>query len=282
VWLFDAFASLFTMPTDEAHMQYFRMGLALACLLKFAVWFSHGAWERLEEGAFPRYDLSRRLGVRRAAFVAAAYRPILVIRPVAAALLLIGVWPKVAALVVMAGLLFELHYEYRSNTLFLTLMTGCLLVAGDPGTGLTVTHRLSDANTWAQTLVVLITIDVYWNSAWHKLRSEHYRSGLLLAQYVVFTARAQRKMPYREFFYPRWFMRSLGTGANEAIQRWRFLAKAVIVLEIVLPLGLLTPFLWPYAVALGIVMHAAFILLVPRHLLGFTIATVSSYIAFVP
>ncbi|MFI7129478.1 hypothetical protein ACIBQ1_27525 [Nonomuraea sp. NPDC050153] len=280
MWFFDAALSLFSTPTDEAHLQYFRMGLGLACLMKFAVWFTHGAWSRMAPGGFGRYDIECRLGARRAAFVAAMYRPVLCMRVIAAAFLVAGILPKAAAVVVMAGLLFELQYELRSNTIYLGMMVACMLVAGNLGEGFTVIHRMSDANTWAQFLVVLITIDLYWNSAWQKTRSTHFMSGLILAQYVGFTARAQERLRYREFYYPGVFLRLFGGGDETAVRRWRVIAVAVIVLELALPIGLLTPALFPYAAAAGVVMHLAFMILLPRHLIGFSLGTVSSYIAF--
>lgn len=280
MWLLDAVTSLFTTPTDEARLQYFRMGLGLACALKFAVALSHGGWSRLAPGGFARHDLDRRHGAPRAALVAGWYRPVLCLRLVAALALTTGVLPGAAALLVVGGLLFELLYEYRSNTVYLALMTACLLVAGNPGHGLHVVHRMSDANTWAQFLVVLITADLYWNSAWQKTRSVHYMSGLILAQYVHFTAKAQERLPYREFCYPRLFTRWLGAADESAVRRWRVLALAVIVIEVALPVALLVPPLRPYAVAVGVGMHAAFLLLLPRQLLGFSLATVFSYVAF--
>ena len=73
----------------------------------------------------------------------------------------------------------ELLYLENPNAVRYTLPTGtCLLLAGDLGHGLTIGHDPSTANTWAQCLIVLITTDIYWNSAWQKLRSPQFRSGL--------------------------------------------------------------------------------------------------------
>lgn len=73
-------------------------------------------------------------------------------------------------------------YLMRPNTVRYTLLTGvCLFVGGDLGHGLSIEHAPSAANTWALCLLVLITADIYWNSAWQKLRSDQFRSGLYLA-----------------------------------------------------------------------------------------------------
>lgn len=280
MWFFDAVTSVFTTHTDEARMQYFRIGLGVACVLKFVMSLTHGGWNRLASG-FTRHDLDTRHGPSRAALVVACYRPVLCVRLAAALLLTSGVAPKAAAVVVIAGLVFELTYEFRSNTVFLALMVGCVLVAGNLGDGVHVVHRMSAANTWAQFLVVLIVTDVYWNSAWQKTRSAHYMSGLILAQYVHFTAQAQRKLPFREFYYPRLFLRWFGGGDAVAMRRWRKVALLVIVVEVALPIALSLPATRPYAVAAGISMHAAFLLLLPRQLLGFSLGTMAGYVAFV-
>lgn len=261
-------------------MQYFRMGLGVACALKFVTSLTHGGWNRLAS-SFTRHDLDTRHGPRGAALVVACYRPVLCVRLAAALLLTAGVAPRAAAVVVIAGLLFELMYEFRSNTVFLALMVGCVLVAGNLGDGVHVVHRMSAANTWAQFLVVLIVTDVYWNSAWQKTRSVHYMSGLILAQYVHFTAQAQRKLPFREFYYPQPFLRWFGAGDAVAMRRWRKVALLVIIVEVALPITLSLPATRPYAIAAGISMHAAFLLLLPRQLLGFSLGTVSGYVAFV-
>jgi hypothetical protein len=53
---------------------------------------------------------------------------------------------------------------------------------------MTIEHTPSAANTWAQCLLVLVTTDIYGNSAWQKLRSPQFRTGLYLAQWMsVFT-----------------------------------------------------------------------------------------------
>jgi hypothetical protein len=220
-------------------------------------------------------------GASRAALIARWYQPILVLRTCAAAAYGLGLLPRVMGIVVIAGLLFETLYDYRFNCYYLALMVACTVIAGNPGYGLCIEHRLSSANTWAQFLVVLITIDLYWNSAWQKTRSRHFISGLILAQYLHFTAGIRHQVRYREFFYPEILVSLLGRGDARSIRRWRVLAAAVIVLEVALPIGLLVPELRPFAIGVGIVMHLAFTLLLPLQLFGFSLGTVASYWLFV-
>lgn len=280
MWWCDAVLSGFTTPTDEARIQLFRVLLGAACLAKFLIAPTHGGWSRLALGSFPRYGLARRFGLGRADLIGGAYRSVLCLRAVAAGAYLTGVLPRLAGLVVIGGLLFELTYAWRNNTIYLALLVGCTLLSGALGGGLAWRHRMSDANTWAQFLVVLVTIDLYWNSAWQKLRSRHFTSGLLLAQFSHFIGRVRGRLRYREFWYPVWVYRLLGRGDEPARRRWRVLSVAVIGLEMILPIGLLVPVMRPVAIASGIAMHACFTMLLPRQLVGFSVATVSTYLLF--
>lgn len=282
MWLFEAIGSAFDYPTDEARLQWFRIGLGIACLLKFLVALTHGQWDRLRPDSLGYYTLTRKYGARNAVLISWAYRPILVVRVAAAVLLLTGTWPKISALVIAAGLAYELLYAFRYNTIYLSLLSLALLPAGQLGTDLTPESVISAANTWSQFLVVLLTIDLYVNSAWQKLRSRHFTSGLLLAQFVHFVGRVRDRLPRKEFFYPNWVIRHLGALDDASVTRWRALSWIVIGLELTVPLALLVPGAYPYAVVAGLGMHAAFFCLLPRQLLGFSSATVASYVLFRP
>ncbi|WP_020556959.1 hypothetical protein [Embleya scabrispora] len=60
----------------------------------------------------------------------------------------------------------------------------------------------------------------------------------------------------------------------------RLVAGGAITLEVVLPPALLFSTTSPYAVAVGIAMHAAFTCLKPRQLVTFSGLTVGTYLAF--
>ncbi|WP_328504696.1 hypothetical protein OG828_47380 [Streptomyces sp. NBC_00457] len=158
------------------------------------------------------------------------------------------------------------------NAVRYTLLTGgSLLLADDLGHGMTIEHAPSTANTWAQCLLVLITTDIYWNSAWQKLRYPQFRTGLYLAQWVHDFTQVRQQLPYRrQFAVPGLVRRHMGNLTDRDVQRWRLIATAVIVAEIALPPALLVPATMPYAVAVGIGMHAAFTCLKPRQLITFS------------
>ena len=159
-------------------------------------------------------------------------------------------------------------------------MTGALLLAGHLGSGLVPEHRTSTSNTWAQCLAVVITTDLYWNSAWQKARSTQFRSGLYLAQWVHVFAQVKDQLPRGEHYIPGIALRHLGTLTPRSIRAWQLLSVTVIALEALLPPALMIGPTRTAAVAIGIGMHASFSCLKPRQLIAFSSITLGSYILF--
>ncbi|MGW9498202.1 hypothetical protein ACWG5P_28185 [Streptomyces prasinus] len=282
MWFFDALASGFQRPTDPGHLHCFRILFGTVCTLRFVLSFGQGGWDRLVPGSLSLHLVEQRFGPRRASLLAVVYRPALVTRTAAALALAAGLIPRVALLLVLAGTAMELLYLKSPNAVRYTLLTGaCLMAAGDLGQGLSIGHEASTANTWAQCLLVLVTTDIYWNSAWQKLRSSQFRTGLYLAQWIHTFTRLRQRLPYRrQYAVPGIVCRLTGNLTPRDIRLWRMVAAAVIVLEIALPPALLVPQTMPYAIATGAGMHAAFTCLKPRQLLTFSGLTIGTYLAF--
>ncbi|MFJ9761898.1 hypothetical protein [Streptomyces sp. NPDC101149] len=281
MWFLDTITSGFSTPTSECRIQYFRIIIGIACFAKFSLALLNKGWYRLEKDGYTHYSLQRRMGVEQADLITATYHSVMVIRLLASIAVICGIAPRISALLVVGGLFYELIYEYRYNTIYIALMVACLLPAGNLGDGFTVSDQASSANTWAQFLAVLITIDVYWNGAWLKVRSPHFMSGLLLAQFVHGAEEVKGRLPYKEFFYPRPLLKILNENPA-GVKKWQLAAQATIFLEVLLPLALFVPQIRPWAIAIGIALHVAFALLKPRGIIGFSIATLASYILFVP
>lgn len=282
MWFFDAFASGFQHPTDPGHLQWFRIIFGTVLTTRFALAFGQGGWDRLNPGSLSTHVAEQRLGSARARLLIAVYRPTLIVRTCAALALALGLAPRLALLVVLPGAAMELLYLKSPNAIRYTLLTGtCLLFAGDLGHGLHIEHGLSMANTWSQCLLVLITTDIYWNSAWQKLRSPQFRSGLYLAQWMHTYSQVRDRLPYRrQYAVPSLVRRHMGNLTDRDVRLWCLVAATVIATEIALPPALLIPQTMPYAVAAGIGMHAAFTCLKPRQLLTFSGLTLGTYMAF--
>ncbi|MEU1371620.1 hypothetical protein ABZ454_36680 [Streptomyces sp. NPDC005803] len=283
MWFFDALASGFQYPTDPGRLQWFRILFGTVLTARFALSLGQGGWDRFAPGSLSLHLAEQRFGPRRARILAGVYRPALIIRTIAALALAAGLLPRLTLLVVLAGAAMELLYLKSPNAVRYTLLTGtCLLLAGDLGHGLSIEHAPSTANTWAQCLIVLITTDIYWNSAWQKLRSPQFRSGLYLAQWIHTYTQVKDQLPHRRFQYavPGLVRRHAGNLTDQNVRFWRTVAAAAIATEIALPPALLIPQTMPYAIVVGIGMHAAFSCLKPRQLITFSGLTAGTYFAF--
>ncbi|MGW7343076.1 hypothetical protein [Streptomyces sp. NPDC054854] len=282
MWFFDALASGFSRPTDPGRLQLFRIVFGTVLSLRFALAIGQGGWNRLTPGSLSLHLAEQRFGPARARLLAGAYRPALVVRTAAALTLAAGLAPRPSLLLVLAGAAMELLYLKSPNAVRYTLLTGAsLLAAGNLGHGLNIEHSPSTANTWAQCLLVLITTDIYWNSAWQKLRSPQFRTGLYLAQWIHVYAQVKNQLPYRhQHAVPGFVPRHTGNLTDRDIRLWRLVAVCAIAAEIALPVALLIPQTMPYAVAASIAMHAAFTCLKPRQLITFSGLALGSYLAF--
>ncbi|WP_331720467.1 hypothetical protein OG851_42620 (plasmid) [Streptomyces sp. NBC_00161] len=282
MWFFDALTSGFQHPTDPGRLQLFRIVFASVLAVRFVLSFGQGGWDRLAPGSLSAHLAEQRFGPARSRLLITLYRPALIVRTAAALYLAAGLAPRLALLLILAGAAMELTYLKSPNAVRYTLLTGtCLLLAKDLGHGLHLEHGASTANTWAQCLLVLITTDIYWNSAWQKLRSDQFRSGLYLAQWIHTYAQVRDRLPYRrQYAVPSLVRRHAGNLTDRDIRLWRTLAATVIATEIALPPALLIEQTMPYAVAAGIAMHAAFTCLKPRQLITFSGLTLGTYVAF--
>lgn len=281
VWLLQSLSTGFDFPTQEARLQLYRVLLAVAVLWKAGATAFFGDWNRLRPGGFGRRMLVNARGPRQAAVLAALHKPLVVVRGVAGVMLLFGVEPKLAVVMAAVGFAHELSYEYRFNTIYITLSLLCLLPAGRLGDTLLPVEGVSSANTWSQFLIVLLTVDMYWNSAYHKLRSPQFRSGLSLVQLAYAADQVKTLMPMREYVHPP-LGATRAAAAGAVPWWWRLMAAVVLVLEIVLPVGLVLPDTRAAAVVFGIGLHVAFLGILPLRLAPFTIATLATYVLFVP
>ncbi|MDX3025383.1 hypothetical protein [Streptomyces acidiscabies] len=282
MWFFDAVLSGFRSSTDPGRLQLFRIVYGAVLAGRFALSFGQGGWSRFAPDSLSTRLAHQRFGPRRGRLLAGVYRPALVARTAAAVSLAVGLTPRLSLLVVLAGAAMELLYLKSPSAVRFTLLTGgCLLVAGDLGHGLRLEHHPSAGNTFGQVLLVLITTDLYWNSALQKLRSPQFRTGLFLAQWMHAYTQLKDRVPYRhQHAIPGFVHRHTGNLTRRDIRLWHLIAVTVIAAELALPIALLIPQTTPYAVAAGIGMHAAFTALKPRQLLTFSGLAVGTYIAF--
>lgn len=296
MWWFEAVADGFRMPYASVQICAFRVVLAVAMLFKFAYEHRRGGWRYFAPDSFVVYRFRREhpdFPVDQA-----RYRILYVAKAVAAAGLLLGVLPRVAAVVAGIWFLFELTYDRKYHTAYLGLCS--LLLAFSPALTDTLTYRTVLAAThspianvlaeevsrtrtdiFAQVLLVLLTAQMYLSSAYRKLRSEHFTSGAALHDFAGSLHRDRYAQRYRDTWYPAVMVRHLiDVPVPLARQRWRGAAGATVGAEFLLPVALLVPGVYLVAVVFGALMHAAFTALLPVRLVPFSLATVGSYLLF--
>lgn len=296
MWWVEAVADGFRFPASPLPIALFRVLLAVAVLWKFGYEHHRGAWRWFAPDSYVYYRYRRehpRLPVG-----ATGYRVLYVAKLIAAGCLLVGLAPRLAALVLGVWFLFELRYDRKFHTAYLGLCT--LFLAASPALGDALTFRTvaeavasspveairSEAartsdDVFAQVLLVLLTVQMYVSSAYRKLRSRQFMSGAALHVFTAALHGERHAQRFRDTWYPPFIARRLIDVPDQVgARRWRPAAVATVVLEAVLPVALLVPALYPAAVVAGILMHAAFTAVLPIRLVPFSLATVGSYLLF--
>lgn len=280
MWLFTSLARGFDYPTHEWRLQLFRILLGTALFWKTAAIVFYGEWRRLERGGYDYFVLARQRGKAWADAVSSVFKPVMMARLFASIAVGAGVETRVALVVAAIGLLCELSYEYRFNSLYMLLCVVCLLAAGAAGHGLELSHVRSTRNTWSQFLIVLVTVDLYVNSAWLKTRSPQFFSGMILRQDTLVAAAVRHRLPRWEYKHPTFLVGIARSQRSDWV--WRAMAVATIALEATIPFGLLVPATRPFAIGAGVALHAAFLGILPIRLAPFTMTTLAAYILFRP
>ena len=273
MWIFTALSDGFSVSVHDWRLQFFRIVIGAAVLSKTLISICCGDWNRLVEGSFGRFAMAERHGARRACLVAQTHKYALVLRCVLSIFLLMGVMPSACCLGLALLLYLELIWEYRFNTVYLMLC----LVATASGQHLSGWAPVgsTNSNTFSQFILVLLSIDLYWNSAWCKLRSEQFTSGLLLRQVFVGAQTLRGRMPRWEYWHPRVIARLASKDSLSG--GWKSISYGAIALEVSIPVGLAFKPTWLAALIVGVLMHACFLMLLPLRLFPFQIAALGSY-----
>ncbi len=297
MWWFEAVADGFRHPYPSIQICAFRVILAAAMLFKFSYEHRRGGWRYFAADSYVRYRCRREhpdLPVDET-----RYRVLYVAKFAAATCLLLGVFPRTAALVAGIWFLFELCYDRKYHTAYLGICA--LFLAFSPALGDALTYHTvwesiagsaeaalheeatrTREDIFAQVLLVLLTAQMYLSTAFRKLRSGHFMTGAALHDFTGSLHGERHAQPYRDTWYPPVMARHLiDVPATVAHRRWRLAAVATVAVEFLLPAALLTPVAFPVAVGVGALMHAAFTAVLPVRLLPFSVATVGSYLLFV-
>ncbi|GAA3886108.1 hypothetical protein GCM10023084_43600 [Streptomyces lacrimifluminis] len=280
----------------------FRLVLGTALLWKITVDHLYGMARFFDIGprSLLRWRYERDEMAVKLLLSPSAYKVFYAARAVAVVCLFAGVLTPLAAAVVAAWCVFEFTFDRKFNTLFLGMMclpfvfaTGAdaylslqsLLDAPSPAAFADPSRVPGGGPSWPQAAVVVLMFQMYWSSAWFKAASRQFTSGDVLQKVFEQLASVRGELPRgrRENYFPEWFVRRFATAEPSVVaRRWRIPALATVVVEAALPLLLIFPATWPAGALLGLLMHAAFTLLLPKRLLPFGLASAGTYVLFLP
>ncbi|MEV5721064.1 hypothetical protein AB0L41_44980 [Amycolatopsis mediterranei] len=297
-WISDYLGHGLHLSVASLQLAVVRVALALALLWKFAFEHAQGAWHWFDRGSYVRHEYEAAKGRLLPVLGATGYRLAYVVKAAAVVLLLAGVSPRTAAVVLGAFLLFQLTFENTHTNLFLVACAVVVALGDGPGQCLTwrtvagatrdglattLAHETAArSDAFPAVLGAVVVAGMYVNTAVQKLRSPDFRSGVVIHRWLEHMA-AVRPTAFRLVWYPKWVVRRFVTpGAEVGARRLRLPAQAAIAAELLLPAGLLWWPSWPLAVVAGIGMHTAFALLSPVRLVPFSLAVVSTYALFIP
>ncbi|MGX9889462.1 hypothetical protein [Streptomyces sp. NPDC002276] len=230
-----------------------------------------------------------------------AYKVFYVARAVAALCLFAGVLTPLAAALVAAWCMFEFTFDRKFNTVFLGMMCLPFVFARGSDAYLSLQSLLDAPSpaafldpprvhggailSWPQFAAVVLMFQVYWSSAWFKAASRQFTSGDTLQKVFEQLAAVRDELPAgrRDYYFPDWFTRRFATDDPALVaRRWRVPSLATIAAEAALPVLLIVPATWRVGALLGLLTHAAFTAMLPKRLVPFSLASVGTYVLFLP
>ncbi|SOJ57378.1 hypothetical protein MSIMFB_04857 [Mycobacterium simulans] len=298
IWWINAVTTAFDMRVPALPSNLFRIGIALATLLKFTSEQMSGAWRYLDEGSYVRFrylDAHPRGPFRSVTFYRVAY----LAKWLAATGLFLGIAPQMCALVLVFWFSLEISFDWKYHTIFLLL--ACAVLSVDWGSASILrldrmpclldtgcrTELVNGATTWVwpKWITLLIVAQMYWASAYTKLRSAQFRSGSVLVKLSRYLYINRPLLRHWEFHYPNMMVNYLIEAPVDVCRRrWALATWATIAGEALLPIGLATPVppIYYAAFGFGAMMHTGFTVLLPRRLIPFSIACLAAYLMIIP
>ena len=236
----------------------------LAVLSKTVVEIARGSWSRSPRSVLRRTQEKRALYLQRTCVV---------MRLLGVLMVASGTATAAGSSVIAVTLAYDLHQRHRHHVQYILYCTiACavfpspiLLVRG-------ASPEASDLCRWVGLIGALLCCQLYVSGAVRKLQSSQWMNGSRLRIYVDHLAKTQELRPLSALTLAL----PLSAAMKKSGGRWGALLSIVIAVELALPALLLSP-LWPVGVALGIVLHVAFLALDVWGLIAFGIASVAFY-----
>lgn len=277
MWLWQTIESGFRLDIPSWRIEWFCFLLGIGLLIKTAGSIVWGDWALFSSNTFVRWQMVERFGAGATELYARLHRPFLLARLAAAIAIISGQSIRFAAAVSAIGLALELAWQFRHNTVFAFACSAAVGFA--PPVSSPFTGSGTSQSGLTLTLIAIVTVTMYVNSAWLKFTTKGFRSGSVLRTALIGLVTLGPQMARWEFWVPN---RKLADWLLSCPDwTWRCSALAVVVVELVLPallvMGLVVP-----ALVLGSVVHFCFFLLLPVRVGHYQLMTLASYLAFVP
>ena len=294
MWIYDYLISGMQLTVPDISLGIFRTLFGGSCMLKFLVEARRGHYTFFQPGTFLyfRYYAGR----PRIPLSGGVYRSLYIIKTMASAAILAGVYPRPALLLLSLALATDLriYFKFHANLMFLfaiilALSPSCgeslqvwrALLPGESFAGQLTVSREILTDPFAAVLIALTMCVVYCSTAYRKM-NRVFLSGTVLAAQLNYVQGEKSRRKSGDFHLPPAFLNLFASSDTDAsARRWRPWMLLTVALELLLPALLLCESTRAWGVTLGALMHALFAVLYPETLMHFSLLSVSSYILFV-
>lgn len=275
-WWIDALLSGFTSDYPVQVIRVFQVLLLSAIAWKFVFEEVRGARSYFDSDAYIRFAFRQRVGFD---VPSSAYMAAYALKFVGPAVAFLGPAQRVALALLAAWFAFELSYDFKFHTVYIGACYAILSVSDGVSSfpwGETDPQRA--ATSWVPFLIVMLTTQMYWSSAFRKLKSRGFMEGRVLQHWAEYSTRSPLYWHYRETWLPKAVHTRILSGQTTQIAK--LLSSAAVAAEIMIPVLLLVPGAWVVGVVIGVILHLSFLVLLPVKLLPFSLATTASYAIF--
>lgn len=263
MWLVSLISSGFSLDIPQSNYILFSKLFLVACFIKFFVETSRGYFSLFDEGKYIRelYMANTKFPM----ISVALYKTLYIFKFVALGLLFFEQLRFFSLLILLVSFLVEIRIYFKFHTNYFLLITFSLLFANN--------HGLS------QTMIVTLTCIMYISTALKKINPS-FLTGKIVSYTMneIYNSNDMRQFtdtPYLSKLYKSAMLPLLN---NEILLK--YLMKLTILLELLIPLLLLSPF-YKIGVALGLILHGGFCLISFATLFHFGLVTAITYMLFI-
>lgn len=223
------------------------------------------------------------------------WRAVYLLKVPAAIFLFLGLLCKVSLIILIVSFFIELRIYFKYHSNFMLLLCIGLLFSQSIDSSFSISQWIYSAS-WNEFMIssfqtkdytivplwgMMTVFAMYFFAALHKLNSP-FLSGKIVSTtvYILDLERPSRK--FIDFRLPDFLIRGFITDSGLPRKLLKYLMHLTVLLEFLIPIGFLFQNTTTYSIILGVILHVCFLFLLPTTLLDFSLATISTYLFFVP